>query len=377
MASIEATIPWSYVEIFFVFAILFLICSYFIKLILSNCFFVNGDDSEDENVTMSKSELRKLIETQVQQAVATALQPTATQNNVNGNASSSSANSGVPGLNGGAIAHVAFRSPQPLHLQNPAVWFLILEQQFLISNITQEATKYSHAVSNLDSRLHNTFADLIIRDKGTTPYSTFKTEVIKYLGESEKSKLNNLLHGLTLGDQKPSQLLSKLKANAGDTFADDPLRQLWMSRLPQVQIVLTAFENDVSLAVLAQRADNVKETMSHISTNSSGYSAAATNYCIGTDETDSSNKSDLNTKLITMKSEIISEISALWNKSSENRSRNNSRDRSSSRTRSPSNDNRNSDTCFYHRRFGDKAQKCISSCKYHKDFMAEHKISKN
>lgn len=92
MASIEATIPWSYVEIFFVFAILFLICSYFIKLILSNCFFVNGDDSEDENVTMSKSELRKLIETQVQQAVATALQPTATQNNVNGNASSSSAN---------------------------------------------------------------------------------------------------------------------------------------------------------------------------------------------------------------------------------------------------------------------------------------------
>lgn len=221
--------------------------------------------------------------------------------------------------------------------------------------------------------MHNTFADLIIRDKGATPYTTFKAEIIKYLGESEKSKLNNLLHGLTLGEQKHSQLLSKFKTNAGDRLADEPLKQLWMSRLPpQVQIVLTPFENDVTLDVLAQRADNVMETMSHININSSGQNATSTNYCLNSEATNSS-ESKLNVKFAAMKSEIVSEISALWNKSSEYRrgTRHTSRDRASSRNRSPSN-KRESDTCFYHKRFGDKAQKCITSCKYHKEFVSQH-----
>lgn len=274
--------------------------------------------------------------------------------------------------------HVAFKPPQPLHLQNPAVWFLILEQQFELAKITQESTKFSHAVSGLDARLHNTFADLIIRDKGATPYTTFKQEVTKYLGESEKSKLHNLLHGLTLGDQKPSQLLSKIQANAGDKFSAEPLRQLWMSRLlPQVQIILTPFENDVTLSVLAQRADDVMEIMSQVNANSVGHIAASSSYNQFTLASDTV-ENNLNAKFTSIKSEILTEISALLNKNAYSHQRDSSRGRSSSRNRSPSN-NRNSspEICYYHKRFNDKAQKCVSSCKHHKEFLAKQGASKN
>ena len=74
----------------------------------------------------------------------------------------------------------------------------------------------------------NTFADIITRDKGENPNSEFKQEVVRVLGESEKSKLNNVLHGLSLGDLKPSQLLAKFKLNAGTSFTENIIRQMWL-----------------------------------------------------------------------------------------------------------------------------------------------------
>lgn len=431
----ETIMAWfEFSQIIFVIAFLFLIVSYACKYFLMQPFFVYGvgnddkDPSKDpilphdqsknqsfpenlnpsdlnESITLTKAQLQQLISEQVQKALAnvtnspipstSGLQMSAQSSDpvipqVGGTASA--INSSHAFQNSSSLAHVAFKPPQPLHLQNPNVWFAILEQQFRLAGITQEATKFSHAVSSLDARLHNSFADLIIRDKGNTPYATFKEEVIKSLGESEKTKLHNLLHGLTLGDQKPSQLLSKFKANAGNNFAADSIKQLWMARLPpQVQIVLTPFENDVSLSVLAKRADDVMETMSQV--DSVNHVVASTSYSQFSSQMNKT-ESDLNTRLTSMKTEILSEISALLDKRSESqnkysnqdsspgqsssRNRSSSHNRSFRRNRSPSKDNnKNSDVCFYHRKFNDKAQKCVSSCKHHKAFVANCDNSKN
>lgn len=393
----------SCLQILFYFAISYLINSYVFKYFIIKPFFVLGGPGDDdtafgssdpnETISITRAELKKLIDDQVQKAIVNTASsssgglnivhppPPLLNGDAAGNVNNPTNSMHASNIGGGFLSHVSFKAPQPLYSQNPSVWFAILEHQFTIANVTQETTKFSHAVSNLDARLHNTFANLIIRDKGATPYSTFKEEIIKNLGESEKTKLHNLLHGLTLGDQKPSQLLLKFKTDAGDKFSADSLRQLWMSRLPpQVQIVLTAFENDVPISVLAERADDIMETMSQVNANYNNQVIASSSFNKPHLEVDKES-TNIDSKLTTMKSEILAEISSLLGESRSARGRNNnrrgaSRERSSSSNRN-ANSHSKSEECYYHKRFNTKAQKCVSSCKHHQEFLLTQSKSKN
>lgn len=394
--------------VFFIFSSAFLILCYLTRAI------VRGNDSDEEtdnikrnpllvqsdninnNVNMNSSvltltpiQLKVLIEERVreilnsQQIITQETVPASnigasskiTNENNNINITSQNTMHSASVTKGIEVAHVSFKPPQPLYTQNPEVWFVILEQQFQVANIKTEHTKYSHAVSALDSRLHNQFASLITRDKGHTPYTIFKKEIIRGLGESERAKLHNLLHGLSLGDKKPSQLLEQLKLNAGNQFEENSpiIKQLWMQRLPsQVQMVLTPFENDMELTILAERADNLIETMSHTQIqavtkpeNFFPEISTSQNYT-----TNSNNQTNFSELLSIFKKDLLAEVSTLINtsqrrtNSSDRSSGNRSRDRSSSKGRSYE-----SNECYYHRRFGDKASKCVSGCKHHTTFV--------
>lgn len=344
---------------------------------------LNGSNVEGI-ITLTNAQLNNLIEQRFR-----ILQHSTIANEVQGASGSSTATitplaedpPPINILNSRHIQYVAFKSPQPLFSQNPLVWFNILEQQFLVAGITTESTKYSHAVSALDARLHNQFADLIIRDKGRTPYTIFKTEILRILGESQKVKLHNILHGLSLGDKKPSQLLNDFKLNAGTAFGEAPIKQLWMGRLPQqVQLVLTAFENDVSLDVLAARADNLLETMSQSHINAvESIPPVQTNI----QKTNTANHNqNIDEILGNFKRDMIGEISALLKNQPRGRTHDNGahptppdRTRSNSRSRM----NQKYETCYYHHRFGDKAQKCVVGCTFFSNRQAINKpeIQKN
>jgi len=268
------------------------------------------------------------------------------------------------------INHVSFKPPQPLFAQNPIIWFSILEQLFFSAKIKTECTKYSHAVAALDARLHNQFADLIIRDKGDIPYTIFKNEVTKVLSDTEKAKLNNILHNLSLGDKKPSQLLSEFRLNAGSSFNEKTIKQLWMKRLPQqVQMVLSAIENDVSLVVLAERADNLIETLSGCQINSINTASSTVNKVSKNDSTNiSTNSSFAIEKYFDEKlSKFLKEISSIVINS---RSRSNSRSNSRNSSRSPATRSLNPkhEQCWYHFKFGNKALKCVVGCKFYEQF---------
>lgn len=279
----------------------------------------------------------------------------------------------------GNIGSIAFKAPQSLFNQNPNVWFQILEQQFSLSGIKSENTKYSHAVNALDSRHHNTFADVILRDKGQLPYTTFRNEVIRVLGESESARVNNVLHGLSLGDKKPSQLLNEFRLNAGSTFSEKALQQLWLKRLPQqVQIILSTFANDVSLTVLAERADKMLEVMEYTqiseikqtSSTNSVFNSIKSNpaYSNSQCSTIPNSYSDLETRFDQFRTQILSEVSAVCRPGA--RSSSNSRDapRESSRSRSRIRFNPKYDQCFYHYKFLNKARHCFPGCKFFEEF---------
>ncbi|KAM7310669.1 hypothetical protein ISCGN_007577 [Ixodes scapularis] len=80
--------------------------------------------------------------------------------------------------------------------------------------------------------------------------------------ESTTSRLQRLLTTEELGDQRPSQLLHRMRQLLGEQASDvnnSILRKLFLQRLPQGVRMVLAPANDMSLNSLAEMADRVAE----------------------------------------------------------------------------------------------------------------------
>ncbi|GFQ63984.1 uncharacterized protein TNCT_681781 [Trichonephila clavata] len=92
------------------------------------------------------------------------------------------------------------------------------------AGITADDTKFNHVISVIDSDILNCVCDIILKPPDADKYSTLKNRLIELHSESEASKIRTLLQGLELGDQRPSQLLARMKALAGDTVGEPLLK---------------------------------------------------------------------------------------------------------------------------------------------------------
>ncbi|GFQ77432.1 uncharacterized protein TNCT_347091 [Trichonephila clavata] len=146
------------------------------------------------------------------------------------------------------------------------LWFVQLEAQFALTGITADDSKFNHVISAIDSDILNCVCNIIFKPPDADKYSTLKNHLIELHSESEASKIRTLLQGLVLGDQRPSQLLARMKALAGDTVDEPLLKSLWLGRLPNyTQTILTALKE--YLAGLASVADKINDLANHSNIN--------------------------------------------------------------------------------------------------------------
>lgn len=247
------------------------------------------------------------------------------------------------------IEGVAIKPP-PFWKTSPKLWFSHLEAQFATGGITTEDTKYYYVVAALDEQMLKLVSDIVEKPPSQDKYKTIRDNLIKSLSESETQQLQNLLQGMELGDQKPSQLLRQMRSSNGFALLNPVLKNLWLQRLPQqAQIVLAASPGNLDeLAILA---DKILETFRP----STLFAVSSTN----------------------QESRPITELSALENKLDElmkhinlagrSDSNNNRRNRSSSRSsnsRNRSNSPKDYKYCWYHFRFGADATQCNSPCQF-------------
>ncbi|GBM86280.1 Transposon Tf2-8 polyprotein [Araneus ventricosus] len=163
------------------------------------------------------------------------------------------------------IARVGVKLP-PFWKENPALWFVQLEAQFALAGITVDDTKFNRVISAVDSEILNSVSDIILRPPDIDKYTILKKRLIELHSESEASKIRTLLQGLELGDQRPSQLLTRMRALAGDTVGEPLLKSLWMGRHPNsTQTILAALSED--LAGLATVADKISDLTNHSNIN--------------------------------------------------------------------------------------------------------------
>lgn len=253
----------------------------------------------------------------------------------------------------GDVNKIALRLPS-FWTSNPKLYFAQIEANFTLSNITSETTKFCCLISALDEQVMLSIADLIAKPDLKDPYTTVKNRLIEEFSISDSKRIQTLLQDLTLGDSKPSALLRRMRDLAGSNFSDHALKSMWMSLLPtSVQTVLSISQDN--LETLAGLADRVFE-LSNVSPNISAVKVAE--------------DLPLRAEIQSLKDDIkalTSQIRQLSRPRSFSRSRFGNRGNVRPRNDSQNNESDDSEQnttklCWYHKKFADKADRCIKPC---------------
>jgi hypothetical protein len=239
-------------------------------------------------------------------------------------------------------ARVAVRLPS-FWAERPASWFTQAEAQFHLAGISNELTKFYHVVSQLDERYVAEVNDIINSPPQAVVPLARRAHSLAFTLEE-------------MGDRKPSQFLRHLRSLAPD-ISDNYLRILWTSRLlTNVQVILAGMP-EVGLDAAALCADRIIETVSPstVASMSPG--------------TDYAELQQTVRNLSCLVASLVAEQNRHNSSSFRNhRPRFNNRRRSNSRGSSaggpPSRDDTNGTWCWYHRRFGERAQRRSQPCTF-------------
>ena len=191
----------------------------------------------------------------------------------------------------------------PFWPEDPVIWFAQAEAQFTLRGITADQTKYSHIVTTLDQdSARRVRATLANPPAGDNKYKTIKDELCGVFELKESERANKLLAIKSLGDRRPSELMSEIQALAGDKGINYLEKQIFINALPQAIQLQLNNEDFTDPMKAARTADELWSNMLHHDSQPGAVSAIAT-------------------KLVD-----------------------------------------NPDWCFYHKKFGKKANKCKAPC---------------
>ena len=247
------------------------------------------------------------------------------------------------------VSAVSLKLP-PFWAADAEVWFAQAEATFLLRGITREDTKFQYVVGALEPQIAVEVRDLIVHPPTSLPYSTLKQELTSRTSQTEHKRLQQLLTEEDLGDRKPSQFLRRMQQLKGTTNIDDSLlRELFLQRMPsQVRAILATTPTTTSLEATAKMADSILEQFT-ISTVSA--------------VPDSAPAPSLESQLATLCASVARLDSRMDEFQQQDRGRRPRRSQPSSRSATPERSTA-AGICWYHSRFGAKAQRCTTPCSY-------------
>ena len=244
-----------------------------------------------------------------------------------------------------------------------AIWFRRAEVQFRLKNVRNSHIQADHVLAALPDALFPQMAQWL-DSKGDVPieYNDLKAFLLRKFSLSPEQRVNSIfsLQQQPLGDQRPSDALTELRAlsrlppdSSGDSKTIDVLLAIWLQRLPEpIRAAITDFADYHNDASIADYADSLLDAHR---------AASKTPIAATTEEDDDHDPPDA-VALATaprrrpprqQRPPVLSKPPAF-----------------SSSSPSPSR-LRKSDfaarLCFYHARFGHKANKCEAPCSWSKN----------
>lgn len=259
------------------------------------------------------------------------------------------------------LARVAVKIP-PLWKSNISVWFVQVEANFAVAQVTNDVTKYNYLLSAIDTDTLSAVTDLILNPPQDDKYTALKDRLIKEFSDSQSQQIRKLLSELVLGDKKPSVLLRQMKELAQSSVSEDFLKTIWLERLPtHTQAILSV--SSAALQELAVLADKINE----IKSESAVYTVSKP---VETSQSEQNAVSKLQTQIDQLTLQI-SELSKNVFRRSMSRGRPHYRERHYSQNRRFRSADRKQDSsdsssgfCYYHHKFGSEAKKCREPCTF-------------
>lgn len=207
-------------------------------------------------------------------------------------------------------------------------------------------------------------------------WTTLKNAILAEFAESHHDeKYEKILHGLSLGDRKPSALLAQMRTLA-PSMPEDFIRKKWLECMPEFlrgQLLIHDIGDTTTLATIA---DKLRESFQHYGIIPHGQISA---FDSKPQSSDGNNRSRSKSRGINRDAsvspqkhssemgELIKLIKQLVSSSSRGRSKSpsNSKPRSSTHTFSDKReekDDTSAGKCYYHQNFGARARKCRPPC---------------
>lgn len=273
----------------------------------------------------------------------------------------------IPGIPGNSNVVVAEHSAvqvklPPFWTNSPATWFIQAESQFVLSRVVNDVKKYHYVISSLPQEVADSIHDVLENPPLVDMYGSIKKTLIDRNSLSVEKRIRILISDEEMGDRTPSEFYRYLKLLAGPcaNLGEELIRKIWKSRLPHlVNISLIQGGEQQPLNKILEVADQVYEAMqtANISSISSseGHLTAPSR---ASEYSESSRIGNLEKQISELKS-MVSNLSVRKGRSHSKprHSRDSSRPRSLNRKF-----NEENRLCWYHFRFGNKAQKCVSPC---------------
>lgn len=253
----------------------------------------------------------------------------------------------------GEISRVTVKAP-PFWRANPALWFCQLEAQFENSRITIDKTKYFTVVAAIESSILNQVSDLVLNPPENDMYNTLKARLLSVFADSEQIRIKKLLGDVEITEKKPSSLLREMRTLAGNSLTPALLKTLWLQRLPvNIQSILSVSSEGIDGLVVI--ADKIFDT---------------TAYELNTVNSTRPSEKSLEFQISELSLQVA-ELKACFSRRDEqfNRDRySRTRSRSPTPYRRSNNHSESSPSkqgmCWYHIRWGEKANTCIGKCNY-------------
>lgn len=248
------------------------------------------------------------------------------------------------------------------------LWFAAVESQFISRRITSDSTRYHAVVAKLNQDVLSVVEHIIAQPPASDRYKAIKAALLNHFCVSQEKQFRTLISGLELSSRRPSDLLAEMNRLGGHNMDPKFIRTLWMDRLPaHVQVALTAADG-LALGAMASLADRIMEIPTDASLARvmplSMTDPVQTNHIAAIAHPDSR----LEQRLSDLSERVDELARTVTNLQGRGRSKS-KRGRSRSNTPRPAHNNsegsRNSpdgEICYYHRRFGNKADKCTIPC---------------
>jgi hypothetical protein len=201
----------------------------------------------------------------------------------------------------------------------PRAWFVQAEAQFTIRGITQDATKYAYLVAALDQHTAERLIDALENPPDSRRYDSLKERLLSAFSLSLRERAQRLLSMRGLGDRRPSELMDEMLALLGDHPPCLLFMELFHQQLPADVRLALASCTETDARELARRADTLWA-------------------------------SRVAPAVAVVSAEISDNVHAVR--------------RSDAASTVPSPKSLTAGLCFYHKKFGAKAQRCRAPCSF-------------